>query len=117
MTTYYEYQLEKGLTVLVEGPDSEIEGFTPTSNAFGAIVRKSRKTFSGALKSVNAQAKKIVRSLEVLAADEMEVSFGLKTVGEMGNFAVGKLGMEINYQVTLKWISDKKPTKRIAKSR
>ena len=117
MSTFYEYELEKGLTVLIEGPENDAEGFTPASNTFGATIVKSRKNFNRALKSVNAQAKKIVQNLDDLAADELEVTFGLKTVGELGNFAVGKLGMEVNYEVTLRWIRDQKPIRQPKKKR
>jgi len=106
MSTYYEYELEKGLTVLIEGPDNEIDGFTPAANTLGAAIVKTRKSFNTAFKSVNAQAKKIIQNLDDLAADEVKVKFGLTTVGELGNFAVGKLGVEINYEVTLKWVKN-----------
>ena len=42
-----------------------------------------------------------------MRADEVEVSFGLKAVGEAGNFAIGKVGMEANYVVKLKWSGEK----------
>jgi len=38
-----------------------------------------------------------------LAVSEMEVSFGIKATGELSNFAVGKVGLEANYQVKLIW--------------
>ena len=31
------------------------------------------------------------------------MTFGLKTTGEAGLFAVGKVGLEANYTVKLKW--------------
>ena len=106
MSTFYEYKLEKGLTVLIEGPDNELEGFTPAANTFGTAIVKSRKSFNSAMKNINVQAKKILQNLDDLAADEIKVKFGLTTVGELGNFAVGKLGVEVNYEVTLKWVKD-----------
>ena len=33
----------------------------------------------------------------------VDVTFGLKTIGEVGNFAVGKVGVEANYPAALKW--------------
>jgi len=43
--------------------------------------------------------------LHDVQADEVEVQFGLKATREFGNnmFAVGKAGVEANYEVTLKW--------------
>ncbi|MEW5870666.1 MAG: CU044_2847 family protein [Chloroflexota bacterium] len=48
-------------------------------------------------------ARALREKLDELRADEVEVSFGLKTIGEVGNFAVGKAGVEANYTVALKW--------------
>jgi hypothetical protein len=47
------------------------------------------------------------RQLREMDAEEVEVSFGLKAMGELGTFAVGKVGLEANYQVTLKWSNKK----------
>ena len=33
----------------------------------------------------------------------MGLKFGLITTGEMGNFAIGKVGVEVKNKVTLKW--------------
>ena len=49
----------------------------------------------------------VLEKLHDLQADEVELKFGLVTTGELGNFAVGKVGIEANYEVTLKW--QKKP--------
>ena len=35
--------------------------------------------------------------------DEMEVTFGLKAAGELGNFAVAKASAEANYAVKMTW--------------
>jgi hypothetical protein len=35
--------------------------------------------------------------------DEVEVAFGLKATGELGNLAVAKVGAEANYTVKLTW--------------
>jgi hypothetical protein len=34
---------------------------------------------------------------------EMEITFGLKATGEVGNLAVGKVAGESNYQVKMIW--------------
>ncbi len=56
-----------------------------------------------ALGAVKASAAALRRELSELSADEVEVKFVLKTTGELGLFAVGKLGAEANYELTLKW--------------
>lgn len=40
-------------------------------------------------------------------AEQVEITFGVKAMGELGLFAVGKCGAEANYQVTLKWSNKK----------
>ena len=53
--------------------------------------------------SIKFQAQVLHEKLHALKADEVEVSFSLSTTGELGTFAVGKIGIEANYEVTLKW--------------
>ena len=43
---------------------------------------------------------------EFIIFDEAEIKFGVSTVGELGNMAIGKVGAGVNYEITLKW---KKP--------
>ena len=42
-----------------------------------------------------------------LHVEEAEIKFGLKSIGEAGIFAIGKVGGEMNYEVTLKWKKEK----------
>ena len=67
---------------------------------------KAQKSFSDALKDIRAQAKLLLNEIEELHVEEAEVKFGINTVGELGNMAIGKVGVGVNYEVTLKW---KKP--------
>ena len=53
--------------------------------------------------------------MDALHIEEGEVKFGLKALGEAGVFAIGKVGGEMNYEVTLKW--KKPPEKPIPKSK
>lgn len=34
---------------------------------------------------------------------DVEISFGLKATGELGNFAISKLGAEANYTIKMSW--------------
>ena len=70
-------------------------------------IVKSQNRFIEAWKGAKVQAELLLKEIEALHIDEAEVKFGLTTVGEVGLFAVGKVGGEINYEVTLKW---KKPS-------
>ena len=67
-------------------------------------------SFKQAFDEVKLSITEVLNQLDTLKVEEAEIKFGLKTVGEVGFFAVGKLGSEVNYEVTLKW---KKPTKDI----
>ena len=101
MPTYIEYQNDDGSTVLIELAD-----------ASGGVVRESRdglkvietgQRFKAAFASIRGTLKDLVDEMEDLRVEEGEVKFGLKALAEAGVFAVGKVGGEMNYEVTLKW--------------
>lgn len=109
---FLEYTLEDGTTVLVQAPpELEPSGPIKTSGEQASVVQAER-TFSDALQGVHQQAKELRKKLADLRADEVEVTFSLTATGEVGNFAIGKVGVEANYEVTLKW----KNTPETAKS-
>ena len=66
-------------------------------------VIKAKKRFGEAMEAVKQAGLSVLEKLHDLQADEVELKFGLVTTGELGNFAVGKIGIEANYEVTLKW--------------
>ena len=61
------------------------------------------RKFSEVLKEIKVQAGLLLKEIEELHVNEAEVKFGLTTVGEIGNMAIGKIGMGVNYEVTLRW--------------
>ena len=104
MPTYVEYTMEDGSKVLVE---TESSGPVVRSGRGSVVdIRESGKNFTDALSSIRGSMKALMAELDILKVEEAEVTFGLKAIGEAGVFAVGKVGGEMNYQVTLKW---KKP--------
>jgi len=109
MTTYIEYELEDGATILIEAPNEEGgSGIVKASRGDGGIQKvKAKKTFALALKDVRAQARLLLKEIEELHVNEAEIKFGINTVGELGNMAVGKVGVGVNYEVTLKWSKPK----------
>ena len=109
MPIYIEYTMEDGSTVLVEGETAEGGGVVKASRG-GVDVVQAGKKFTEALASARGSLKALIDEMEALKVEEAEVKFGLKAVGEAGVFAVGKVGGETNYEVTLKW---KKPEKRV----
>jgi len=107
MQTYVEYQVDENTTILIEAPEGEAGGVVKAARGPGEIVKiKAQKSFSDALKDIRAQAKLLLNEIEELHVEEAEVKFGINTVGELGNMAIGKVGVGVNYEVTLKW---KKP--------
>jgi hypothetical protein len=107
MATYVEYQLEDGTTVLVE-TDRPPDGVTRASrDKAGNVITSVNQKFEDAFAGVKSSALALRGQLEEMKADEVEVTFGLKAIGEAGNFAIGKVGMEANYTVKLKWSNKK----------
>jgi len=104
MPTYIEYKLDDGSTVLLE-LEEETGGVVRASRN-GLKVVESGKNFSEAFASIRGSVKAIIAEIDALQIEEGEVKFGLKALAEAGVFAVGKVGGEMNYEVTLKW---KKP--------
>lgn len=109
MSRYISYLLEDGTILLIE----QLEGNTGIAPAgIGEKVQESFHSFDEALRSIKQSAVQLRKNLNDLKADEVKVKFGLKATGDVGNylFAVGKVGAEANYEVTLKW--DNKPKSR-----
>lgn len=101
MSTYFEYQVDDGSTVLVEAEPPS--GRVVKAARGGVDVVQTGKNFADAFASIRGSLKTLVKELDELQVEEAEVKFGLKAVGEAGVFAVGKVGGEMNYEVTLKW--------------
>jgi hypothetical protein len=106
MATFIEYELEDGTTVLVQADEPQ-GGLVPTGRERDVFKKASIK-FSEAFSSIKASIATLRQELDELSVDEVEVSFGVKFVGEIGNAAVGKVGTDANYAVTLKWGSETK---------
>ena len=104
MPTYVEYSVDDGSTILIEAEDAM--GGVVRASHDGANVVRAGKKFTDALASVRGSLRALVNEMDAMKVEEAEIKFGLKTLGEAGIFAVGKVGGEINYEITLKW---KKP--------
>jgi hypothetical protein len=101
MATYVQYQLEDGTTVLVEVDEAK-GGVVQASRAGNAII-ETQTQFKAALASIKGSMAALLDELRVLEVEEASVKFGLKVIGEAGLIAVGKVGGEMNYEVTLRW--------------
>ena len=102
MATYIEYTLEDGSTLLIE-TDESTEGAIKAADASGNIIIKAEAKLKDALAAVSQSVATLQKGLSELEADNVEVTFGIKTVGEVGLFAVCKAGAEVNYEVKLTW--------------
>jgi hypothetical protein len=102
MAQYLKYKLEDAseLWIEVSEPDQGV-----ALAGLGDKIQEAKQSFAEALQTVHASAMQLRNKFHDLQADEVEVKFGLKATGEVGNniFAVGKVGVEANYEVTLKW--------------
>jgi hypothetical protein len=111
MAKFIEYDLDENTTVLIEAPE-DVNGIVNASKGDVDII-KSGKKFSTALTEIRAQAALLLKEINSLQVDEAEVKFGLTTVGEIGNLAIGKMGMGVNYEVTLRWKKNATQTKEM----
>jgi hypothetical protein len=120
MAHYIKYQTADGGFVLVE-----VEGEAPAA-AQGGVVKVSRVgdaiqdtvqevqvKLEDAVDVVQRGARIIIDKVKGLSdpPDEIEVTFGLKAAGELGNFAIAKASAEANYTVKMMWQREKKGEK------
>ncbi len=102
MATYIEYKLEGGSKVLVEA-DASTGRATKAANRGGDVIIPVDQKLENALSAAKHTATAIWHQLTELDADEVEVTYGIKTIGEAGLFAVCKLDAEANYTIKMKW--------------
>ena len=110
MATYFEYELPDGTKVLVEAVQDQNTVVKASSRGSEEGVIKTGEQLGEALGGVGRSAMTLRQTFQSFAADDIEIKFSLKATGEAGIFVIGKVGMEANYEVTLKWkssISDK----------
>lgn len=72
----------------------------------GTAVTVVQSGFEEAVRrAVGVNARAFLTAAEALEKppDEMEVTFGLKVTGELGNLAVGKVAGESNYEIRMVW--------------
>jgi hypothetical protein len=115
--TYMSFSSDDGSSILVEVSVDEIE--PPTGVVKAGLGDRLRGATTTALDSLehalatvirtNTQA--FLRAVDALpeAPDQIEIAFALKATGELGNIAVGRLGGEANYKVTLTWTGRSRP--------
>jgi len=111
MAHYLKYQTADGDIVLVE---VESEAKVPREGVVKAgrvgdkvqdTVEEVQTKFEDAMNAVRQNAQVIISKVKGLSdkPDEVEVTFGLKATGELGNFAVARASAEANYTITMTW--------------
>lgn len=75
-------------------------------NQAGEAVAMAQSGFEQAVqRAVSLNVRAFLAAADALEKPpaEMEITFGLKATGEVGNLAVGKVAGESNYQVKMVW--------------
>lgn len=104
MKTYIEYDLDPNTKILIESNEDYHGDIIKASSKIGEVATtKAKKSFVEALKDIKAQAILLIKEIEELHVSEAEIKFGINTIGELGNMAIGKIGAGVNYEITLKW--------------
>ena len=106
---YIQFTTADGGTVLVEAADEqgELAGVVKaaTRGERGAVVAQAKEKFEAGLAVVRQNADAFLQQVRGLseAPSEVEITFGIKASGELGNFAVARAGAEASYTVKLTW--------------
>lgn len=117
MAQYVQYQTEDGDVIWVqiqsgeEEPQSGVVKAGRLGDKVQDAVLEAQICFEDAMNTVKHSAETIIKKIKGLSdrPDEVEVTFGLKAVGELGNMAIGSVGGEANYTVKLTWKQEKQP--------
>jgi hypothetical protein len=105
---------EDGEVILVEVDGDEIDDEDEGTTKVGiksfleGTIALAQKPFSTAIRcAVKHNVEGLIEAVRALPdpPSEVEIAFGLKATGEIGNIAVGKTGAETNYNVKLIWKS------------
>lgn len=111
MAHYIAFKTAGGDTVLVEAEVAEV---TPPPGVVKAgigdkvkeTVAEAQETLEEAMgRAIRHNVQAVIDAVDGLPRrpTEVEITFGLKATGEVGNVAVGKAGGEVNYTVKLAW--------------
>ncbi len=113
MASYIQFKAEDDSTILVEVEEvSSTSGLQQTSlqGTVKAGVAAAQTTFEAALgKVVRVNAQALLQGVKSLPEKptQVELSFGLKATGQVGNMAICKASGEATYSIKLVWQSQK----------
>ena len=111
VTQYIKFETDEapGMLIEVDREETNTAG-GPIKVGLGDRVRESVSAAQTSLENalvtvIRTNARLFVQSVEGLPRKpaEMELTFGIKATGELGNLAIAKAGGEANYTVRLLW--------------
>jgi len=121
MAKYLEFETRQAGPILIEvsehAPFAEVDLEAEPSqgpskvglvNMAGNAVLKAQTLFQEAIETaLRVQVETFYSAIQALPhpPSDIEITFGLKAIGELNNVAVGKLGTESNYTIKLTWKS------------
>jgi hypothetical protein len=117
MAGYIEFETAQGQPLFIE-VEEHLIGAVPGIEKAGLlhggrdVVGSARANFDDAVRTIVGQSvDSFTRAIEALARkpEEVELTFALKATGEIGNFAIAKVGGEANFTIRLSWKLDTGP--------
>lgn len=113
MSRYIQFTDQDGSTLLVETDEAEVYSEEGTVKAglneeVGKAITAAQTSFEQAVDHmIQYNAKAFLQAIRNLSQQDspesLEVTFGLKVTGEVGNAAIAKGTGEANYTVKLTW--------------
>ena len=128
MPHYIEFTInDTKETLLVEvdaeetapAPGVKKAGLLKATRAKESRVFKAATSFPEAIENgLDRVARSVGRAVSKLdhVPNEVEVTFGLKATGELGNVAIAKAGAEANVEIRLKWVNPSGTTEAVETS-
>ena len=111
MARYIEFSTGEGEALLIEVDEQEAPA--PGVMKAGLLERRGTDVVASAKRSFDDAVRAIVgQNVESFTGavtqlkkppDEVELLFALKATGEVGNFAIAKVGGEANFTIRLSW--------------
>ncbi len=110
MSKFIEFKTtDDGTHLLVEVDDKEVTtGIAKAGlrEVAGRTISQAQEIFEQAIQTaLQINVETFYKAIQALPhpPTDVEISFGLKATGELGNFAISKLGAEANYTVKMNW--------------
>lgn len=109
VTRYLRYELgpDSYIYLEIDEATADEEGIVDVSidETTARVVTVANDYFDTALDGIRNSADVLIRKLQLTETkpDEIEVQFGIKAAGEIGGFAIAKIGAEANYTVKMVW--------------